>query len=258
MTVTVKCKCGATLTVKADMAGRMGTCPRCGRTMRIPEAVSGDIGPRPGRPHPYPYGSVRVQGGPSPVHIRWPRAIVGPLAMAAAGVLVLATVVVAAILTIPLHSEEPEHEELIAAREYLNPKYGYRFVVPAAWKIAEENPDNLILNGRSDSSIVSVEVRQGGENSREFLEALSAGLREQAGFKIERKWSRQGGLNRRPFQLVYAYEKDGERWKAMVRVFRFEGRWLVITFRALKADYRLGLREFEEMYRSIKTAQSPE
>jgi hypothetical protein len=178
--------------------------------------------------------------------------------MAAAGVLVLVTVVVAAILAIPLLSEKPEHEELIAAQEYLNPKYGYRFVIPAAWKIADENPDNLILNGRSDSSVVSVEVRQGVENSREFLEALSAGLREQAGFKIEREWSRQGGLNCQPFQLVYAYESDGECWKAMVRVFRFEGRWLMITFRALKADYRRGLEEFEDAYRSIKTAQSPE
>jgi len=40
MAVTLKCKCGASLTVTAAMAGKMGTCPKCGKTMRIPKEVA--------------------------------------------------------------------------------------------------------------------------------------------------------------------------------------------------------------------------
>jgi len=40
MAVTLKCKCGASLTVTVAMAGRMGTCPKCGRTMRIPKEAA--------------------------------------------------------------------------------------------------------------------------------------------------------------------------------------------------------------------------
>ena len=35
-TIKVKCKCGATLQVSPDMAGKLGTCSKCGKTMRIP------------------------------------------------------------------------------------------------------------------------------------------------------------------------------------------------------------------------------
>lgn len=46
MAVNLMCKCGATLTVTADMAGKMGACPKCGKVMRIPQEAAAVV-PKP-------------------------------------------------------------------------------------------------------------------------------------------------------------------------------------------------------------------
>lgn len=46
MAVNLICKCGATLTVTADMAGKMGACPKCGKVMRIPKEAAAVV-PKP-------------------------------------------------------------------------------------------------------------------------------------------------------------------------------------------------------------------
>ena len=248
MTVSVKCKCGATLVVRAEMAGKTGTCPRCGRTMRIPEkvAAAGETGK-------YPDGTVPAdEMPPYTADLRWPGARIGPLLLAGLGVMVLIAVVVAAIALGPSLARDSGEPKRITAEEYVNPKYGYRLVVPAAWQIADRDPDNLVLQSRVDSAVTTVAVRGGPEDMNEFVEGLIAEAEKEPGFG-DRNWNRKNRYNRSTFELTYSYRKDDERRRAVVRTFRHDEAWLVLTFRASSADYRRALQEFEAMFRSIKT-----
>ena len=248
MTVSVKCTCGATLVVSAEMASKAGTCPKCGKTMRIPKevATAGETGRYPDEAAP------ADEMPPHTTDLRWPSARLVPLLLAGLGVMVLIAVVVAAIALGPSLARDPGEPKQITAEDYVNPKYGYRLVVPAAWQIADRDPDNLVLQGRADSAETTVAVRRGPENMNEFVEGLIAEAEKEPGFG-DRNWNRKDRYNRSTCELTYSYGKDDERRRAVVRTFRHDEAWLVLTFRASSADYQRALQEYEDVFRSIKT-----
>lgn len=252
MSVSVKCKCGAALGVTAQMAGKMGTCPKCGKTMRIPKevaAANSHAAPTEAAP---PAESAAEGEALYPVNIRWPRFTLGPLVMAALSLMVIIAVAIAAVSVIPTLSKKPGEEKRITAVDYVNPKYGYRLVVPAAWKIADDNADNLVLQGRTGSAVMTVALRQGAESINEFAEALKSEAEKEPGFD-DYDWKQADIYGYPMFQITYSYARDGARWKALARAFRTGEAWMVVTFRASASDFPRDMREFEDVCRSIKT-----
>lgn len=245
MALTVKCRCGAALAVTAGMAGRMGTCPRCGRTMLIPKAVASHAAAEDAQSA----DSTTEGEALRPVNVHWPSLAPGFLVMAGMGLTVIIAVVAAAIFVLPAPPKDSTARA--AAVDYVNPRHGYRLVVPEAWRIADDNPDNLVLQGRTDSAEMTVSVRRGTESMNESAAALRREAEREPGF-ADYDWKCADIYGYPTFQITYSYSKD---WRALARTFRAGEKWLVITFRASAPDFPRDMREFEDVCRSIKMAE---
>jgi len=321
MAISLKCKCGATLTVTAAMAGKLGTCPRCGKTMRIPKevasaaavkpeaagqaAVEGTssiappareadaraVAPLPATPEVkgrLPVSEPRIEPPQTeplaqesesakqaaaeavseaasaevepaeeapvyPINMRWPTSRV-PLVLAAAGVLVIAAVILLSIYLLPEIERQREQRERGATEQvqlekYVNPAYNYMLKIPPEWaRVETGTPDKVLLKSKSGPSEIIFEVRAGAEKLDDELKALSDEAGKEPGFHEENWWGNDSASNGKPWQYVYLFDKDGDRWRAVLRTFKLRDKWMVVTFRAPLANYQKNNKEFEGIY----------
>jgi hypothetical protein len=264
------------------MAGKMGTCPKCGRTMRVPTEAAGAAAPpaapvagekvvraetRPAAEAVMPEGASHVSeataagetaGEPPlyPVNIRWPRSSTAPLIISVAGLLVIGAVVVGAVVWSAAErkreTERRTEEERGKVQTYVNPKYNYHLEIPSGWQTAgESTPEKLVLRGTNDSAEISIEVLQGVESINGLLNSLGTEAAKENGFTMEKDWGRDSSVTFKPWQMTYLVGSGGDRRRVIVRAFQAGDNWMAVIFRAPLADYQRMENQFSVFYSKI-------
>lgn len=198
MAMKLTCKCGAALVVKPEMAGKIGTCPKCGAAMRIPkafaqakppgpaapvEAVVAEAAPKPQPAPSEPFEAPVAEAAPAqaagqvldaeiveagaeeeaplyPVNIRWPSSRLLPMVFLVVGVLILLGVAAAAIFWLPKLINKPVPPPPPQAEAFVNKTYGYSLTIPPDWnRTAESNDDKVIILNDNGKARATFEVK---------------------------------------------------------------------------------------------------
>jgi len=160
--IKVKCKCGATLQISPEMAGRLGTCSKCGRTMRIPSNI-----PAPSKP------GVPVEKQKTDVDLKLVvednppdedeivyrlEAIEWPMLYARArGLVITALAIVVAVtvlyFVLPSGKQGDGGGKDVVLVEYLDADTGLHFVLPEGWQAVVEGRNWKASNKRLGAEI---------------------------------------------------------------------------------------------------------
>ena len=261
MSVKVRCKCGALLLVGEDMAGRLGKCASCGKTMRIPRELR-KTGAADGR-EAVLKEEPRVEGAPPAAGdehvgtlmvIQWPANYRKTLVVIVAALVVVGGVL-AAVLLLFLHSPASPESAKNGERggPVINdPDSGFSITLSEGWQVvSKQDGVTTLANAKLGASLVVTVGRR--ETLKEFAEEYNKRVKNLPGYKGEPDWERSSD-NLGPIDRLYSF-REGDSGKdvwVMVRAVSVEGK--IIWFE-LKSDLE-GLnsahRDFLNAWKTVK------
>ncbi len=241
MSVKVRCKCGALLLVGEDMAGRLGKCASCGKTMRIPRELR-KTGAADGR-EAVLKEEPRVEGAPPAAGdeyistlkvIQWPANYRKTLVVIVAALVVVGAVLAAILLLLnsPASTESAKTGER-GGPVINDPDSGFSITLSEGWRVvSEQGGVTTLANAKLGASLVVTVGRR--EILKEFAEEYDKRVKNLPGYKGDPDWERSSD-NLGPIGRLYSF-REGDSGKdvwVMVRAVSVGGK--IIWFE-LKSD----------------------
>ena len=263
-TIKVKCKCGATLQVSPEMAGRLGTCAKCGKTMRIPHDLHAKTAAAPKKI------TLQPETGPVAAHeepavellaVEWPAMYKKAVVMSIVAVVILGAALGVLVLLPSMDKPDVVEEEKYS---FSDPKTGLRMNFSSEWKVdgSATGAKVVFVNDRLSAEVV---LETGAdmtltEMRPRFLREAEAMSGYEPGKGPKTPNSYELGTY---FELKWKHKPQGSTVSmvTMVRAFRKNGRSFVfhVTAPDDSWDIPAGVdAEFETAWKSIRFASGPE
>ena len=260
MSVKIKCKCGALLQVGEEMAGRMGTCANCGRTMRIPRELR-KTGAADGR-EAVLKEEPRVEGAPPAagdehvgtlVVIQWPATYRKPLVLIIVALVVVGIVLAAILLFNP--SETKDSTETVegggVGPVISDPDSRFFITLPEGWR-EESKQDGVttLANAKIGAGLVVTIGRR--ETLKEFAEGYNKSAENLPGYKGE-PWEKSSD-KLGPIEKVYSFRKDdsGKEMWVMVRAISIDGKIIWFELKSDLDGWSSAHQDFLNAWKTVK------
>jgi hypothetical protein len=259
MALKVKCKCGAVLAVGPELAGRLGTCLKCGKTMRIPLKLPGTPGVSEEAKTTLHFGRdvaevpIADAAGEEAVGLdvlSWPSIYLKGVVIIAAAVLVVGAAVAGYLMLRPAAVVR----EAPAAKAVLSePASGFKMTLPEGWEVKQSEKGALkAVNGKLDAELV---VYTGARRTlNEFSDSFLKSAEARPEYSLESIATPSDARFGPVFTMIYSYRPEGaqEKRKVLVRAFSAQERSFSFELTASLEDWPIAREEFDAAWATIQ------
>ncbi len=257
--IKVKCKCGATLQVNPDMAGRLGTCSKCGRTMRIPRELSAKTAApkkpillpetEPAAPHEEPAVELLA--------VEWPALYKKAVTMSVVAVIIFGAALGALVLMPAADDSHTVDSEVFGFRDVAT---GLGLTFSLDWKIegSSAGAEIVFVNERLKAEIVLVTGSEMRLN--EMREKHEKEAREMSGYKVVKPSATPNSDELGTcFELIWSHKPQGSTvtMVTMARAFSQNNKSFTFRLTASQNEWKAALGEFNDAWNSISFEKGP-